>query len=171
MGINGLRVHDGRTCASPFFCILEYGGRDWAKAFKTKSLIMIGMRDDRMREKQRKSWKRRIVSGLICLTVGWLVYVEAMNLIAWHYAKEWSRTHQHLALIPTPLTDTKTDVLTGLLIQKFDISVQVPWKTIERDQTTTSVAVMSFKDGGGLLIFDRTFEVDGAKIIDRKSVV
>ena len=118
-----------------------------------------------MKGQQTRSWKQRIVSLLICLIVGWLVYVEVMNVVAFHFAREWGRTHLNLALVPTPLADTKIDVLTGLLIQKFDISVQVPWKAIERDQTTNGVFVASFKDGGGILIFDRTFEVDGAKIM------
>jgi len=90
-----------------------------------------------------------------------------MNLVAWHFAKEWGRTHQNLAIVPTPLFDTRIDGLSGPPVEKFGFSVQSPWKTVESDHTTKSVAAMSFKDGGGMLIFDPTSEVDGAKIMRR----
>lgn len=117
-----------------------------------------------MKTKQ-KNWKQRLISVLICLVVGWLVYTAAMNLIAWHFAKQWSSTHQNLDVVPTPLTDTSMEGLTGHRIEKFGFSFQVPWKDVEHDQTTKSIALMSFKEGGGVLIFDPASQPDGAKIM------
>jgi hypothetical protein len=91
----------------------------------------------------------------------WLVYVEAMNLIAWHYAGEVSRTHPNLAVVPPLLVDTSVAELAGPPIEKFGISLRVPWKDMARDRTSKTVAMMSFQEGGGMLISD------GAKIGSR----
>lgn len=118
-----------------------------------------------MKAKQRKNWKQRLGSVLICLCVIWLVYVVAMNLIAWHFAKEMSQAHRNLDVVPTPLMDMSVAELVGPRIEKFGFSFQVPWRTVARDQTTKSVAVMSFSEGEGLLVFDPAAEVNGAKIM------
>lgn len=117
-----------------------------------------------MKANQKKNWQQRFGSILICLSLIWLIYTVAVNLIAWHFAKEISHAHRNLDVVPTPLMDTSVAELSGPRIEKFGFSFQVPWRTIERDRTTTSIALISFSEGGGLLIFDPA-EANEAKVM------
>ena len=72
-----------------------------------------------MKEQQSKSWKQRVISALICLLVCWVIYVEAMSLIAWHFAREMSQMSPNLGVVPTPLVDTSVAKLDGPRIEKF----------------------------------------------------
>ncbi len=116
-----------------------------------------------MKEKPRRSWKQRVISVLVCFCASWLVCIEALNLIAWHFARETSRAHRNLNVLPKPVPDTSVAELAGSRIERFGFSFQVPWENVEQDRTAKSIAVVSFKEGGELLIFDPVFEADGAK--------
>lgn len=118
-----------------------------------------------MKTNQKKNWRRRLGSTLICLCLIWLIYVVAMNFMAWHFSKEMGQAHRNLDVVPTPLMDTSVAELSGSRVDKFGFSFQIPWRVLERDQTTKSIAVMSFSDGSGLLIFDPAAEPNGVKIM------
>jgi hypothetical protein len=118
-----------------------------------------------MTEKPRKSWKRRIRSCLLCLSVGWAIYIVSMNLIVWHFAKETSEEAKNLNVLPTPLLDTSVAELKGLRIEKFGFSFQVPWNDVNRDSTATTGAAIFFKDGAGLLLFDPSSGVNAVEIL------
>jgi len=95
----------------------------------------------------------------------WLVYAIAMNFIAWDFAKKMSHAHPNLDVVPTPLIDTSVAKLVGPRIEKFGFSFQVPWRSVERDRTIKGLAILSFSEGSGLLIFDPAAEVNGAEIM------
>lgn len=117
-----------------------------------------------MKANQKKSWQQRLGSILIFLCLIWLIDAVAMNWMAWHLAKEISQAHRNLEVVPTPLIDASVAKLSGPRIEKFGFSFQVPWRTIAQDRTTKSIAVVSFSEGGGLLIFDPA-EANEAKIM------
>jgi hypothetical protein len=101
----------------------------------------------------------------MCLCVGWLIYVGAMNLMAWHFAKEMSQTKRNLYVVPTPRSDLNVVKLEGPRVYKFGVSFQLFWKSVKAERTFTHIATMSFADGGGLLVFDPHAEPDGAEIM------
>lgn len=118
-----------------------------------------------MNEKRRKSWQKRVFSILICLSVSWLVYAGVMNWIVWHFAREISKTRQNLDVIPTDFKETTLEELKGPSIDKFGFSFHVPWKEVEHDQTTGIAAIVKFKAGAVLAIFNPATEVDAAKVM------
>ena len=122
-----------------------------------------------MKENQSKSWKQRVISALICILVCWVIYVEAMSLIAWHFAREMSQMSPNLGVVPTPLVDTNVAKLDGPRIEKFGFSFQVPWKEIARDKTGKSIAGLAFKEGGSVIIFNPEDEVHGVQALQGKT--
>jgi hypothetical protein len=124
---------------------------------------------ERMRVKRKKSWKVRVVSILIVLGAVWLVYVVAMNWMAWHFAQEAGQAHQNLRVVPTPLRDNAIEELKGRRVEKFGFSFQVPWNETERETNGSSVAVLTSKEAG-LVLFDPVTEGDGAKIMRGKTI-
>jgi hypothetical protein len=145
-----------------------WGGRGWVfgralvcRLECDRTIRLLSLVRERMKEK--RSWQQRIISILICLGACWLFYAGVMNWMAWHYAREVSRSHQNLGIVPTPLRETTTEELKGPRIGKFGFSFQVPWEEIDHDRTTETVALMSFKEGVGLAIFNPDTVPDGAK--------
>lgn len=122
-----------------------------------------------MRVKRKKSWKQRVVSILIVLAVGWLVYVVAINWMVWHFAREVGQAHQNLRVVPTPVRDNAIEELKGQRVEKFGLSFQVPWNETERETNGRSAAVFTTKDAG-FILFDPATEVDGAKIMRGKTM-
>jgi hypothetical protein len=118
-----------------------------------------------MNVNRRKSWRQRIVSILIWLGAVWLAYAGAMNWVAWHFARVASQARQNLDVVPTALTDKTTEEPEGPRIEKFGISFRVPWKEIDHDRTTGSIAIVNFKEGAGLVIFNPLAANDAAKIM------
>lgn len=118
-----------------------------------------------MNEKRKRSSKKRIVSILICIGVVWLVYAGVMNWLAWHFAREISLNRKNLSVVPTTLEDTAFMKLTGARIERFGFSFQVPWGEIERESNGKSFAVLSFREGAGVLIFDPESAVDSVRIM------
>jgi len=103
---------------------------------------------------------------LIYIGIGWAVYTEALNLMAWHFARSTGDDHPNLAVLPKPLPNTPPADLSGVRIDHFGFSFQVPWKDIDPDQRATdTVAVVPFQDGGRLLIFNPATQIDSAKIL------
>ncbi len=118
-----------------------------------------------MKEKRQKSGRQRIASVLICVGVGWLVYIAAMNLFAWHFALKAGRAYPNLDVVTRETTDRAVAELSGVRIERFGLSFRVPWKEIDHDRTVKLVSSVSFKGGRGLIIFDPAFKGDGAKTL------
>jgi hypothetical protein len=94
-----------------------------------------------------------------------MLYVEAMNLMAWYFAREISRDYQNLDVVPTALTDTSIAELSGPRIERFGFSFQVPWKDIEKDRTMKTAAALAFKQGGRVIVLNPASGVNGAEIL------
>src|SRR5437016_2947979 len=103
-----------------------------------------------MSAKRKKSWQQQIVSILICLGAGWIVYAGAMNWMAWYFAREASQAHQNLSVVPTDLKDTTIGKLKGPRIEKFGFSFQVPWSDIEHERNAKSASALFFQGRRGI---------------------
>lgn len=100
---------------------------------------------------------------MICIGAGAVVYTEALNLFAWRLAQSAGEAHPNLSILPVPLQSIPLAQLNGVRVVHFGFSFQVPWKDIAQDRVTKDwAASISFRDGGGLLIFNPSAQVDGA---------
>jgi hypothetical protein len=83
-----------------------------------------------------------------------------MACIPWYFARKMSRDYPRLSVTPHPLSDTTVANLTGMQIERFGCSLQVPWTGLDREKGGKSVVVMLFKSGAGLVLFDPAQQVD-----------
>ena len=119
-----------------------------------------------LQEKVHRSWGRSAVRVLICVGIVWAVCTEAINLMTWHFARSTGNDYPNLAVLPKPLPSTPSTNLSGVRIEHFGFSFQVPWKDLDQDQwATDTAAVVPFRDGGRLLIFNPATQIDSAKIL------
>jgi hypothetical protein len=118
-----------------------------------------------LQEEVRRIWGRRIVGVLVCLGVGWGVYTEALSVVSWHFACLTADAHLNLSVVPQPLPDISIAKLDGIRIARYGFSFQVPWKDVDQDRTVKSTAsVLTFRDGGGIFVFNPATQADRAKI-------
>jgi hypothetical protein len=117
-----------------------------------------------MGEKTARSWMRSVRSCVVILIGVWLVYA-VVQFMAWHFAREAGRDHQNLAVLPTPLKDTTAEKLSGLRVEKFGFSFQLPWDDVATDRTGKGAAALNFKGGADVLVFDPASAVNSVKIM------
>jgi hypothetical protein len=92
---------------------------------------------------------------LACLLVASLTLYEASSLRAWYLARLLSRENPSLLLLPIPLPDSRLAVLDGARIERLGISMQSPWKVIEKEKHVNFIgATTLFFAQGRVLIFD-----------------
>jgi hypothetical protein len=120
-----------------------------------------------LRPEQRRRWKT-VIWAVLSITIGWLVYVEAVNLIAWHFARRTASTYQNLAVLPEPLPDRTIAQLSGVTIDHFGFSFQVPWKKIDKQRDFSNISVFNFGEGPSLLIYSPSAHPDVVALM-RKS--
>ena len=105
-------------------------------------------------------WWVRVLRYAVCVCVAWLVYQEVMACIPWYFARKMSRDFPRLSLTPRPLSDTSVANLTGMQIERFGCSFQVPWTGLDRERGGKSAVVMLFKSGAGLVLSDPAQQLD-----------
>jgi hypothetical protein len=102
--------------------------------------------------------KLRRVALLFVIIVGGSYAVAAAARFAiwfiqpWVIAGEFTRGQSTLDNVPTPLKDTSISTLTGLRIEKYGCSFQVPWDSIEKQYVSGSVAFVNFSVGTRLML-------------------
>jgi hypothetical protein len=98
---------------------------------------------------------KRVVLGLViiftCLGAlqGVIWFLEP-----WYFAREISHADAHLDLTPVRLHDTSLSPLAPGRLGFFDFSFQVPWKQVETQKVTKTSAVVLFREGAALIVFD-----------------
>jgi hypothetical protein len=119
-----------------------------------------------LQEEVRRNWGRKAAGVLICLGIGWGVYTEALSLVSRHFARITADARPNLSVIPQPVPDTSIVKLDGVRVARFGFSFQVPLKDVDQDGSAKgTAAVVTFRDGGGLLVFNPATQTDGAKIM------
>jgi hypothetical protein len=102
----------------------------------------------------RVGWKR-IGLALVLLFVLPLPLVGiAWFLEPWYFAREMSRGNRHLTVTPMQVRDTSLAPLLAKRLEYFEVSFQVPWGQIETQKIAKTAAILQFKGGGALIIFD-----------------
>jgi len=76
-----------------------------------------------------------------------------MHFVVLHTARSMAEIFPNLAAVPTPLKDQQIADLSGVRVDKFGFSFQVPWTKQTFDRTFTSMATVNF-DGGSALLLD-----------------
>lgn len=115
---------------------------------------------------QRKRRDRRLFIWLcIALLVGFAVTYEGRNLIACYIAQHSFADGENLSIVPTPLADASTATLTGLRVNTFGFSFQVPWQKIDNRRQFKALDTMSFKDGASMMVINPSTEVDTLAIM------
>jgi hypothetical protein len=74
----------------------------------------------------------------------------------WYFARQIGQMTPQLSVMPVPVPDTSTEPLLPKRLEYFEISFQVPWEQIETQKIAKTVAVLQFKDGGAMIVFDPT---------------
>jgi hypothetical protein len=120
--------------------------------------------DEQMTEKKPRSWMQRVRPLLIILFVGWVIYSTAMHIMVWYVVRQLSQDQPSLWVVPSPLKDATVAKLSGMNVEKFGYSFQVPWEATVTDHTSKSIAGLSFKGGASVLIFDPAGAVNTAKL-------
>lgn len=114
-------------------------------------------------------WRRVALALLIIFVTLGLVGVGAMlvsfQMMPWWFARQTVLENPRLSIAPSSLPDKSIAALSGLSVERFGYSFQVPWKEIERDRELREVSAISFKDGGSLLIPDPLTAVDLSGIL------
>jgi hypothetical protein len=115
----------------------------------------------------RVSWKRVAVAlAIVFGSLGLIAGIGALleyQLMPWILAHQIIRDNQHLSVVPVPLPDKSIATLNGLRIERFDFSFQVPWKKIEREQTSQTISYLAFKEGVSLLITNPSDALNSVK--------
>jgi hypothetical protein len=113
-----------------------------------------------LQPEQRKRWKKNAIWVVSSIVVGWLIYVEALNLIAWHFARQTALKYPNLAVLPEPLPDRTVAELSGITIEHFGFSFQVPWKNIDKQRDFSTISLFNFGDGPSLIIYSSSTHPD-----------
>lgn len=93
-------------------------------------------------------------TGVVCLLL-WGARAVGVHVMIWHEAREDLRRYPEFALAPQPLRDTKVaDLGAGATIERFGYRIQVPWTKVVAEKSAKSVTVLTFTDGGEMLIWD-----------------
>jgi hypothetical protein len=112
---------------------------------------------------------RTIIGIAVILCLGWLVYREAINLIAWHFAVLTIRDNPNLDLTPTSLPDRTITQLNCVTIDRFGFSIRTPWKQLDKETPGNLVTSIRFKEAGGMLIFNPATELDKVALVGGKT--
>jgi hypothetical protein len=98
------------------------------------------------------------VALLFVIVVGGLwALAAAASFVVWFVSpyvilRQFSRGEPFLANAPSPLNDTSVATLTGLRIEKYGCSFQLPWDTLEKQYGSGSVTFLDFRGGAGLML-------------------
>jgi hypothetical protein len=112
---------------------------------------------------------KRLIGCAVILAVGWLADVGVMNWLAWHSAVEQGKLYPNLAAVLQPLPDT-TIAPEGIThITRFGYSLSVPWKELESERDMKLGHLLSFRDGGNVMLFNPAEASDGAKAMRGKT--
>ena len=83
-----------------------------------------------------------VLVTLVCLLGAGLVLYEASSLRAWYSARQLSQRNPNISLLPIPPPDSRLAELGGARIERAGISMQSPWKVIEKEQRIRGNATM-----------------------------
>jgi hypothetical protein len=112
-------------------------------------------------QKPRPHWREvklhRVVLLFVIVVGGLWALAAATGFVIWFIRPyvivgEFFRGESFLDNVPAPLKDTSVATLTGLRIEKYGCSFQVPWDTIEKQYDSGSVALLDFRGGAGLML-------------------
>src|SRR6185437_1773342 len=98
---------------------------------------------------------RRVVVALL-LIFACLGFVQLIIwfLEPWYFVHEMSQTDAHLGVTPTRLHDTSASALSPNRLEYFGFSYQSPWNTLEKQKVSKTSAVLFFKEGASIIVFD-----------------
>jgi hypothetical protein len=93
-----------------------------------------------------------VLLTLVCLLGAGLVIYGASSLTAWYSARQLSQRNPNISLLPIPPPDSRSADLGGARIERAGISMQSPWKVIEKEQrirgnATMKLTGMNFPEG------------------------
>ena len=92
--------------------------------------------------------------GLICLLI-WAGAVAVTHVMVWHEVRAFLREHPEARLAPKPLTDMKIDNLKGgAAIEQYGCTLRVPWATVFDRKKMKSMTLVTFNDGGTVMMSD-----------------
>jgi hypothetical protein len=109
----------------------------------------------------RPHWREvklhRVVLLFILIVGGIFVLRQAVGFANWFIqpyliAGKFGMDKPFLERVPAPLNDTSIATLTGMSIQRYGCSFQVPWDSIEKQYSSDYVAVLRFSGGASLML-------------------
>jgi len=114
---------------------------------------------------KRRNWPTRIVSLSATIAFIWLAYIAAGRITGWYIIHKFSVDSPNIGVMPKAMQDTSVATLTGIRLEQFGFSFQVPWTDEPARRDGTSVLFMSFRDGRGLIVFNPATQLDAAKLM------
>lgn len=98
------------------------------------------------------SWKR-IGKMLLVIFLPPLLLVGVWHLVQfqlgpWQLAHQIATDNPGIDMVPVAQPDHSMETLSGMRIEHFGFSIQLPWKEIYRDSASENTALISSKGGG-----------------------
>jgi hypothetical protein len=125
----------------------------------------------RLRPANPRSWIRTLFKTAICLCVATVLYLEALALIPWYFARSMARSHPELRIAPHPLLDTTFANFAGAEWQPFGCVMRLPWTDVNNERNLEVFASRSFKSGIGIGFFPQGSQADGPGAIRKAAGV
>jgi hypothetical protein len=102
------------------------------------------------------SWKRVAISLVVIFGGLWLldgaILLVSIQLMPWHLAQDIRRDDPQTSQIPAMLPDPSLAPLNGTQIQVYGFLMKTPWQEIDRQETSRSISLWSFKEGATVSI-------------------
>jgi hypothetical protein len=107
-----------------------------------------------------KSWRALLILFVAC----WVLTIAGLNGLICYENWQQAKAHPELAVMPTPLPDTRVDDLqNGTTVEVFGYSLRLPWNKITKRLDVKGASFVDFEGGGRLMIFDPASQVDKAQ--------
>jgi hypothetical protein len=105
------------------------------------------------------SWIRTLFKTAICLCIATVLYLQALALIPWYFARSMVRSRPELRIAPHPLLDTTFADFAGGEWQPFGCVMRLPWTDVNNERNLEVFASRSFKSGIGIGFFPQDSQV------------
>src|ERR1700738_272230 len=98
------------------------------------------------------SWRRvgktLLVIFLTPLLLAGVWLIVRIQLEPWLLARTIAADNPDIDIVPVPLPDHSFEALSGVRVEHFGFSLQLPWKEIYRDSASENSALISSMGGG-----------------------
>jgi hypothetical protein len=125
---------------------------------------IIGAGESTMVRWWHVSWKRvgttLLVIFLTPLLLAGVWLLVQFQLEPWRLAHKIVTDNPGIGMVPAVLPDHSVETLSGMRIEHFGFSIQLPWKEIYRDSAWENMALVSSKNGGVITIRNLSDRLD-----------